>query len=89
MSYTAWIVASVTALNRLHLSLYTLLCLSIPLLLLALNYPKYLNTEGLLLVNKGFAWEPRLFARLRWALFSREILQGGYDKVSNAFEEST
>ncbi|OTB17449.1 hypothetical protein K445DRAFT_57310 [Daldinia sp. EC12] len=81
MSYVSWLAATVTALNRIHLLLATLFTLSIVLLLFALKPPKYVLSEQFPLINKRFAWEPRLFARLRWAVFCREILQAAYNNA--------
>lgn len=83
MSHVAWVTASVAVPNRLHLLVAAFFCLFILLLLLALKRPKYVVSEQLPLINRRFDWEPRLFARLRWALFAREILEVGYRKVSS------
>ncbi|KAI1373128.1 cytochrome P450 [Hypoxylon crocopeplum] len=37
-------------------------------------------SDKLPIVNRSFAWEPRFFARLRWAVFANRILEKAYRK---------
>ncbi|KAF2728066.1 putative cytochrome P450 [Polyplosphaeria fusca] len=70
----AFVVNNQTLLSKL--SLYLLL--AIPLLLYANKKAEY--DDGIPLLNRKFALEPRIFARFRWAFNSRKILDEGYAK---------
>jgi hypothetical protein len=41
--------------------------------------------DGLPLVNRHFALEPRIFSRFRWAFWSIDILDRAYTKVSSSY----
>lgn len=83
MSYITWMTAAVGALNRQHLLGTAFFCLSIIALLLSPKGLKYVVSKEFPVINRRFAWEPKLVARFRWALFAREILEVGYKKVSS------
>lgn len=65
-----------------HTSLFKLLLLAIIILSIiytVIHYPTY--DDDLPVVNRRFALEPRLFARIRWAAKSRNILENANEKV--------
>lgn len=54
------------------------------LLLIFLYYVQKLMSydDGLPIVNRSFALEPRIFSRFRWAFWSTDILDRAYAKVN-------
>lgn len=55
-----------------------------PIILFLMHVLLHLSTynDGLPIVNRRFAFEPRVFARIRWATKSRDILKTANEKVS-------
>lgn len=58
------------------------ICLSAHVIYALHRYVSY--DDGLPIVNRKFALEPRLFSRIRWAFWSDKILDDAYSKVKSS-----
>ena len=59
------------------------LILSIIICLIYIFSHIQIQNDGLEIVNRRFRLEPRVFARIRWATRSRDILQAANEKVGS------
>ena len=65
-----------------HTNLFKLVLLAsiiLSIIYTVIHFPTY--DDDLPIVNRRFALEPRLFARIRWATKSRNILEDANEKV--------
>lgn len=67
-----------TLVSGLHTGLSIILVLSASIILLRFGLHRFTSADSLPIVNRTFAWEPRVFARFRWALRSEQILDAAY-----------
>jgi hypothetical protein len=64
------------------IAIFITLCLFASVLYALHQYFSY--NDGLPIVNRKFALEPRLFSRIRWAFWSDKILDDAYEKVKSS-----